>query len=441
MTTQVTVVSTKGGEGTTTPAAAKVQEIGPARQLDEGDPIEPTPMAVPIGRILEYDRNPRRARNEAYVEIETSIRRRGFVGCCRSPGGRGGGPLSGCGRRQHGAADPQSPLRGDAGPEAPYHPMPLRALGERKRDAQCTPRTASLRMSIGSGPERSRLRARSKSTVLGTREAAPHYPRIRSRKTDRPALPQDLKSLRGRMWTLAYQLAGRSGLSDYILLCSKGCGYLVDLPAEPLCGTGRPDNGQGGRATHDLVASLDLCGPVAVRAGHSGCASPGPSGGFPDVPGAAGGGHGGCGHALFDLGPLRGRTPDVRAPLPVSLRRPRGPELRSRDATHRDALGTAGPLSPPRQEVGLGPVSSRPPGAVAMRTSKEAELNVALLQYVAKCAGEGDDRALITSPWGSRAASIWTQATWLLAGCDPSPPRLSAPGRGGHDPKPRGVHQ
>ena len=30
-----------------------------------------------------------------------------------------------------------------------------------------------------------------------------------------------------------------------------------------------------------------------------------------------------------------------------------------------------------------------------MRTSKEAELNVALLQYVAKCAGEGDDRALI----------------------------------------------
>jgi len=31
---------------------------------------------------------------------------------------------------------------------------------------------------------------------------------------------------------------------------------------------------------------------------------------------------------------------------------------------------------------------------MAMRTSKEAELNVALLQYVAKCASEGDDRAL-----------------------------------------------
>lgn len=82
MTTQVTVVSTKGEVGTTIPAAAKVQEsvVGPDRELDEGDPIEPTPMAVPIDRILEYDRNPRRARNEAYVEIETSIRRRGFVG-------------------------------------------------------------------------------------------------------------------------------------------------------------------------------------------------------------------------------------------------------------------------------------------------------------------------------------------------------------------------
>jgi ParB family protein of integrating conjugative element (PFGI_1 class) len=81
MTTRVTVVSTKGGVGTTSPAAEKVQEslVGPACELD-GDPIEPTPMTVPIERILEYDRNPRRERNEAYVEIETSIRRRGFVG-------------------------------------------------------------------------------------------------------------------------------------------------------------------------------------------------------------------------------------------------------------------------------------------------------------------------------------------------------------------------
>ena len=28
-------------------------------------------MAVPIDRILEYDRNPRRERNEAYDEIES----------------------------------------------------------------------------------------------------------------------------------------------------------------------------------------------------------------------------------------------------------------------------------------------------------------------------------------------------------------------------------
>ena len=82
MTTQVTVASTKGGVSTTTPAAEKVQEglVAPARELNEADPIEPTPMAVPIDRILEYDRNPRRERNEAYDEIETSIRRRGFVG-------------------------------------------------------------------------------------------------------------------------------------------------------------------------------------------------------------------------------------------------------------------------------------------------------------------------------------------------------------------------
>ena len=54
--------------------------FGPAREINEADPIEPTPMAVPIDRILEYDRNPRRERNEAYDEIETSIRQRGFIG-------------------------------------------------------------------------------------------------------------------------------------------------------------------------------------------------------------------------------------------------------------------------------------------------------------------------------------------------------------------------
>ncbi|MCA1600799.1 MAG: hypothetical protein LC776_03820, partial [Acidobacteria bacterium] len=54
--------------------------FGPARETNEADPIVSTPMAVPIDRILEYDRNPRRERNEAYDEIETSIRQRGFIG-------------------------------------------------------------------------------------------------------------------------------------------------------------------------------------------------------------------------------------------------------------------------------------------------------------------------------------------------------------------------
>ena len=51
--------------------------FGPIREINEADPIEPTPMGVPIDRIREYDRNPRRERNEAYDEIEISIRSAG----------------------------------------------------------------------------------------------------------------------------------------------------------------------------------------------------------------------------------------------------------------------------------------------------------------------------------------------------------------------------
>jgi hypothetical protein len=52
---------------------------------------------------------------------------------------------------------------------------------------------------------------------------------------DRPELPQDVKSLCARMWTLATQLAQRNGLGECILPClNKGCGYLVDLPLQPL---------------------------------------------------------------------------------------------------------------------------------------------------------------------------------------------------------------
>ncbi|MGH8523776.1 MAG: ParB family protein, partial [Gammaproteobacteria bacterium] len=51
------------------------------------------------------------------------------------------------------------------------------------------------------------------------------------KKNDRP---QDVKSLRGRMWTLATQLAQRHGLSNCVCLCPKGCGFIVDLPDQPL---------------------------------------------------------------------------------------------------------------------------------------------------------------------------------------------------------------
>ncbi len=46
--------------------------------------------------------------------------------------------------------------------------------------------------------------------------------------------PQDVKSLRGRMWTLATQLAQRHGLGTCVCLCPKGCGFIVDLPDQPL---------------------------------------------------------------------------------------------------------------------------------------------------------------------------------------------------------------
>ncbi|MGH8538383.1 MAG: ParB family protein [Gammaproteobacteria bacterium] len=56
-----------------------------------------------------------------------------------------------------------------------------------------------------------------------------------------PDLPQDPRSLRGRMWTLATQLAMRNGLAKCILRCPKGCGYLVDLPGTALYAKGRPE--------------------------------------------------------------------------------------------------------------------------------------------------------------------------------------------------------
>ncbi len=81
------------------------------------------------------------------------------------------------------------------------------------------------------------LVAGSVSNPSGT-EARPAV-RAPSRPTpmpaERPELPQDVKSLRARLWTLATQFAQRNGLSDCVIPCgNKGCGYLVDLPVQPL---------------------------------------------------------------------------------------------------------------------------------------------------------------------------------------------------------------
>jgi ParB family protein of integrating conjugative element (PFGI_1 class) len=402
----------------------KLQEgfFGPPREFSEADPIEPTAMAVPIDRILEYDRNPRRERNEAYDEIETSIRRRGFVGTLpitRRPGephfrvAEGGNTvlrilkhlyeetqdprfhtiqclfepwvsesetliahlvendargellfidraravreLRGLIEVEHGVALSANRLAGllrERGYSIdqptigrleyaaewlfPVIPKALRAgMGRPAVDQirglerrllgllehrKCEPARieeakrwfpgclarhdsdrwliepvqreleghlaellgdsiekvrANLQSIAGhGGPDADNPPARP-SAVPSPRLAGAEVPPVPSSSapdldperiaeagsindTDRmparsrtpardpkpqgrPDLPRDLKSLRGRMWTLASQLASRSGLSDCILICPKGCGYLVDLPSEPLCATGRPE--------------------------------------------------------------------------------------------------------------------------------------------------------------------------------------------------------
>jgi ParB family protein of integrating conjugative element (PFGI_1 class) len=65
--------------------------FGQDRELKEADPIEPTPLLVPLERIRPYDRNPRHERNEAYDRIKQSISSRGFTGSLpitRRPGDR-----------------------------------------------------------------------------------------------------------------------------------------------------------------------------------------------------------------------------------------------------------------------------------------------------------------------------------------------------------------
>jgi hypothetical protein len=54
------------------------------------------------------------------------------------------------------------------------------------------------------------------------------------------SLPQDVKSLRARLWTLATQLAQSHDFANCIRLCKQGCGFTVDLPEVPLFDKGYP---------------------------------------------------------------------------------------------------------------------------------------------------------------------------------------------------------
>ncbi|MGH8487770.1 MAG: hypothetical protein ACREXS_02565, partial [Gammaproteobacteria bacterium] len=65
------------------------------------------------------------------------------------------------------------------------------------------------------------------------RPLAPERPGAMAQSPRETELPQDVKSLRARMWTLAMQLAQRHGLGECVLTCPKGCGFLVDLPERP----------------------------------------------------------------------------------------------------------------------------------------------------------------------------------------------------------------
>lgn len=57
-------------------------------------------------------------------------------------------------------------------------------------------------------------------------------------------LPQDVKSLRGRMWTLAMQLAQPHRLSSCIHPCPAGCGFIMDLPEHRLYAGEEPESAE-----------------------------------------------------------------------------------------------------------------------------------------------------------------------------------------------------
>lgn len=109
-----------------------------------------------------------------------------------------------------------------AGVEAP--PAPASSIPDLDTDASA--RAGPKRATNGFAENVDREQSAAKPTPGEAQEHG--LGPARSRTPPKDPKPQDLKSLRGRMWTLASQLASRSGLSDCILLCSKGCGFLVD---------------------------------------------------------------------------------------------------------------------------------------------------------------------------------------------------------------------
>ncbi len=63
--------------------------FGESKRIPPGDPIQPTPMVVPVTKIDLYDHNPRTVANEKYEEIKESIRASGLeqpLSITRRPG-------------------------------------------------------------------------------------------------------------------------------------------------------------------------------------------------------------------------------------------------------------------------------------------------------------------------------------------------------------------
>ncbi len=144
---------------------------------------------------------------------------------------------------------------GQAGRDGPPLAVPARHRLARA-NARAGTRDAPRDQVSHEGPAAGSLRERTEDPSLVVRRVASQSENGRvSQGSDReptgpaglerPALPMDLQSLRARLWTLATQLAQRNGLSDCVLPCgNQGCGYLVDLPEQPLYAGDLPETAQ-----------------------------------------------------------------------------------------------------------------------------------------------------------------------------------------------------